>query len=150
MTKGEKAKALFLEGYNCAQAVFGAFCEDFGFDFDTAMKLSSGFGGGMGRLREVCGAVSGMFMVFDMKYGYISPDDKLGKKELYCHIQELARRFERENGSIICKELLGLTEKKSEPTPEDRTNEYYKKRPCAELVKIAADIVDEYMKSLNN
>ncbi len=148
MTKGEKAKALFLEGYNCAQAVFGAFAEELGFDFSTAMKLSSGFGGGMGRLREVCGAVSGMFMVFDMKYGYISPTDKDGKMTLYSHIQELARRFENENGSIICKELLGLSKKKSEPTPEDRTNEYYKKRPCGELVKIAADIVDEYMKSL--
>ncbi len=148
MTRGEKAKALFLEGYNCAQAVFGAFAEELGFDFSTAMKLSSGFGGGMGRLREVCGAVSGMFMVFDMKYGYISPTDKDSKMTLYSHIQELARRFENENGSIICKELLGLSQKKSEPTPEDRTNEYYKKRPCGELVKIAADIVDEYMKSL--
>ncbi len=148
MTKGEKAKALFLEGYNCAQAVFGAFAEELGFDFSTAMKLSSGFGGGMGRLREVCGAVSGMFMVFDMKYGYVSPTDKDSKMTLYSHIQELAQRFENENGSIICKELLGLSKKKSEPTPEDRTNEYYKKRPCGELVKIAADIVDEYMKSL--
>lgn len=149
MTKGEKAKALFLEGYNCAQAVFGAFSEDLGFDFETAMKLSSGFGGGMGRLREVCGAVSGMFMVFDMKYGYVSPTDKDSKMALYSHIQELARRFEKENGSIICKELLGLSQKKSEPVPEDRTKEYYQKRPCAELVLLAADIVDEYMSSLS-
>lgn len=148
MTKGEEAKSLFLEGYNCAQAVFGAFAPELGFDRDTAMKLSSGFGGGMGRLREVCGAVSGMFMVFDMKHGYTSPTDKEGKKELYSHIQELARRFENENGSIICKELLGLTQKKSEPTPDDRTKEYYQKRPCAELVQLAADIVDEYMTSL--
>lgn len=148
MTKGEEAKSLFLEGYNCAQAVFGAFAPELGFDFDTAMKLSSGFGGGMGRLREVCGAVSGMFMVFDMKHGYTSPTAKEEKMALYSHIQELARRFENENGSIICKELLGLSQKKSDPTPDDRTKEYYQKRPCLELVQLAADIVDEYMTSL--
>lgn len=148
MTKGEKAEALFLEGYNCAQAVFGAFCEDLGLEFETAMKLSSGFGGGMGRLREVCGAVSGMFMVFDMKHGYTSPTDTTAKKELYSHIQAMAKSFEEENGSIICKELLGLTEKKSDPTPDSRTNEYYQKRPCKELVKIAANIVDEYLNKM--
>lgn len=148
MTKGEKAKSLFLNGYNCAQAVFGAFAEELGLDFEMAMKLSSGFGGGMGRLREVCGAVSGMFMVFNMKYGYTSPTDKDGKKALYAHIQTLAKKFEEENGSIICRELLGLSKKKSEPTPENRTKEYYKKRPCAELVELAANIVDNYIKEL--
>ena len=148
MTKGEKAKALFLEGYNCAQAVFGAFAEDFGLDLELAMKLSSGFGGGMGRLREVCGAVSGMFMVFDMKHGYTSPTDTVAKKELYSHIQAMAKKFEAENGSIICKELLGLTDKKSDPTPDSRTSEYYQKRPCKELVKMAADIVDEYLNNM--
>ncbi len=148
MTKGEKAKALFLEGYNCAQAVFGAFAEDFGLDFELAMKLSSGFGGGMGRLREVCGAVSGMFMVFDMKHGYTSPTDKESKMELYSHIQNLAKAFEDDNGSIICRELLGLSEKNSVPVPEDRTEKYYKKRPCAELVEFAADLVDNYMSNM--
>lgn len=148
MTKGEYAKQLFLEGYNCAQAVFGAFAEDLGLNFETAVKLSSGFGGGMGRLREVCGAVSGMFMVFDTKYGYISPTDTKSKKELYCHIQKLAGEFEQENGSIICRELLGLSEKSSSPNPDKRTNEYYKKRPCKELVELAANIVDNYMKKL--
>lgn len=148
MTKGEKAKALFLEGYNCAQAVFGAFADELGLDFDMATKLSSGFGGGMGRLREVCGAVSGMFMVFNMKYGYTSPTDKKGKMELYSHIQALAKNFSDENGSIICRELLGLSEKQSTPIPEDRTANYYKKRPCAELVEMAADIVDNYMNNL--
>ena len=148
MTKGEKAKNLFKEGYNCAQAVFGAFCEDFGFDFETAMKLSSGFGGGMGRLREVCGAVSGMFMVFDLKYGYTSPKAKEEKMQLYSHIQTLAKEFESDNGSIICRQLLHLQEKSSVPTPDDSTNESYKKRPCAELVEFAADLVDSYMKKI--
>ena len=148
MTKGEKAKALFLDGYNCAQAVLGAFCDDLGLDFETAMKFSSGFGGGMGRLREVCGAVSGMFMVINMKCGYTSPTDTDGKKELYSHIQTLAKKFEEENGSIICRELLGLTEKVSAPAPEARTDTYYKKRPCGELVEIAANIVDDYLNNL--
>ncbi len=148
MTKGERAKALFCDGYNCAQAVFGAFCEELSLDFDVAMKLSSGFGGGMGRLREVCGAVSGMFMVLDMKHGYTSPNDKDGKKELYSHIQALAKEFSDENGSIICRELLGLSDKVSNPTPDARTKAYYKKRPCAELVEFAADLVDNYLKAL--
>lgn len=148
MTKGERAKALFCDGYNCAQAVFGAFCEELSLDFDVAMKLSSGFGGGMGRLREVCGAVSGMFMVLDMKHGYTSPTDKDGKKELYSHIQALAKEFSDENGSIICRELLGLSDKVSNPTPDARTKAYYKKRPCAELVEFAADLVDNYLKAL--
>ena len=148
MTKGEKAKSLFLEGYNCAQAVFGAFCEDFGYDFETAMKLSSGFGGGMGRLREVCGAVSGMFMVFDIKHGYTDPKAKEEKIQLYKHIQTLAHEFEADNGSIICRELLNLQEKSSVPIPEDRTENYYKKRPCAELVEFAADLVYSYMNKM--
>ena len=148
MTKGEKAKSLFMDGYNCAQAVLGAFCDDLGLDFDMAMKLSSGFGGGMGRLREVCGAVSGMFMVFDMKYGYTSPTDKNGKMELYSHVQNLAKKFEAENGSIICRELLGLTEKSSVPVPDVRNAAYYKKRPCGELVELATNIVDDYIKEL--
>lgn len=148
MTKGEKAKSLFLEGYNCAQAVFSAFAEDFGLDFDMAVKLSSGFGGGMGRLREVCGAVSGMFMVLSMKHGYTSPTDMAAKKALYAHIQNLAKSFSDENGSIVCRELLSLPQKTSEPTPESRTAQYYKKRPCADLVQYAADLVESYMKNI--
>lgn len=148
MTKGEKAKALFLEGYNCAQAVFSAFADELQIDFDLAVKLSSGFGGGMGRLREVCGAVSGMFMVFSMKHGYTCPTDMSAKKELYAHIQALAKSFSDENGSIVCRELLSLPEKTSDPTPENRTTQYYKKRPCADLVEYAADLVESYMKQI--
>lgn len=150
MTKGEKAKDLFLEGYNCAQAVFGAFCEDFGLDLETAMKMSSGFGGGIGRLREVCGAVSGAVMVLNMKCGYTSPTDNKAKMLHYKRVQDIANKFSQENGSIICRELLGLSEKVSEPTPEVRTSEYYKKRPCKELVEMAADIVDEYIKEIDS
>ena len=142
---GEKAKQLFMEGYNCSQAVLGAFCEECGLDFDTAMKMSSSFGGGMGRLREVCGAVSGMFMVAGLIYGYDDPTAQEDKAKHYERIQKLAEEFRKENGSIVCRELLGLTEKKSEPKPEQRSAEYYKKRPCPEMVKMAAEIMEQYI-----
>lgn len=141
---GEKAKALFLEGYNCAQAVFGAFSDVTGIEFETSLKLSSGFGGGMGRMREVCGAVSGMFMVLDALEGYTSPTDNEAKKELYAKIQKLAGEFKAENGSIICRELLGGIPS-STPTPTERSPEFYKKRPCGELVEMAADIVANHL-----
>lgn len=147
-TKGEIAKQYFLDGYNCAQAVVLAFAEDFGLDKKTAVMLSSSFGGGMGRLREVCGAVSGMFMVLGLKYGYASPEDNQAKKELYKKVQEVAGLFKDDNGLIICRELLGLNQAgKSDPTPELRTESYYKKRPCKDLVQFAADLVDEYIKN---
>lgn len=142
---GEKAKQLFMEGYNCSQAVLGAFCEECGLDFDTAMKMSSSFGGGMGRLREVCGAVSGMFMVAGLIYGYDDPTAQEEKAKHYERIQKLAEEFRKENGSIVCRELLGLAEKKSEPKPEQRNAEYYKKRPCPEMVKMAAEIMEQYI-----
>lgn len=144
--KAKKAKELFESGYNCSQAVLGAFADELGLDTDTAMKISSSFGGGMGRLREVCGAVSGMFMVAGMKYGYASPEASEEKKELYKKIQELAGEFEQSNGSIVCRELLGLSAKKDNPAPEARTDSYYKKRPCAELVADAAGMIAEYIK----
>ncbi|MBR6572809.1 MAG: C_GCAxxG_C_C family protein [Clostridia bacterium] len=143
--KTEKAKELFMQGYNCSQAVVGAFCEDLGLDLETAMKLSSSFGGGMGRLREVCGAVSGAFMVAGLKYGYSDPTDKTAKTQHYKLIQDMAAKFKEQNGSIICRELLGVGDKKETFVPEDRTKEYYKKRPCAELVEIAAKITEEML-----
>ncbi|MBQ8038481.1 MAG: C_GCAxxG_C_C family protein [Lachnospiraceae bacterium] len=145
--RGEKAKELFQEGYNCSQAVLGAFCDECGMDFETAMKLSSSFGGGMGRLREVCGAVSGMFMVAGLIYGYDDPKGQKDKTEHYERIQALAQEFKEKNGSIVCRELLGLSEKKSVPTPEVRTEQYYQKRPCPEMVKMAAEIMEKYIQS---
>lgn len=143
----EHAIELFKQGYNCSQSVFGAFCEECGMDFETALKLSSSFGGGMGRLREVCGAVSGMFMVAGMKYGYSNPKDNISKAEHYKRIQELAEQFKERNGSLVCRELLGLSTQSESYIPEKRTDEYYKKRPCAEIVGDAAEIIDEFMKS---
>ena len=141
---GEKAKTLFVEGYNCAQAVFGAFDDVTGIDFETSLKLSSGFGGGMGRMREVCGAVSGMFMVLNAVEGYTSPTDNVAKMDLYAKVQKLAEKFKETNGSIVCREIVkdNVT---STPAPTERNAEFYKKRPCAEYVEMAADIVADYL-----
>ena len=141
----ERAAELFKEGYNCAQSVFAAYSEELGMDFETALKLSSSFGGGMGRMREVCGAVSGMFMVVGLKSGYSDPKDDAAKADHYKLIQELAQKFKEQNGSIICRNLLGLSKPEGSPVPEARTENYYKKRPCVELVKSAAKILDEYL-----
>ncbi len=137
----DKARELFKQGYTCSQAVIGTFAEELGLSFETAIKLSSSFGGGMGRLREVCGAVSGMFMAAGLAFGYSDISDHNAKAEHYKLIQSLAGEFSKENGSIICRELLGLTIKGADAhVPEKRTDEYYKKRPCAELVAQAAGI----------
>lgn len=143
--KAQKAKDLFEQGYNCSQAVFGAFAEDLGIDFDVALKLSSSFGGGMGRMREVCGAVSGMLMVAGIKYGYTSPSDDISKADHYRLVQELANKFKEKNGSIICRELLNLRVKTDSPEPSQRTTEYYKTRSCADFVYDAAEIIENYM-----
>jgi len=142
---------LFKQGYNCSQAVVAAFCEDTGLEFETAIKLASSFGGGMGRLREVCGAVSGMFMVAGLQYGYTDPKDKTAKSEHYQLIQQLAEMFINHNRSIICSELLGQKGKVAGHVPEERTEVYYQKRPCAELVGDAAEIMHQLMqkKSIN-
>lgn len=147
MNHEEKAKDLFQSGYNCAQSVFAAYAEELGMDFETALKVSSSFGAGMGRLREVCGTVSGMFMVVGLALGYSTSANKDEKTEHYKRIQYLAAEFEKMNGSIICRELLGLDHKKDSPTPSDRTTEYYKKRPCKELVGDACKILDKYLEA---
>lgn len=141
----EKAMQLFEEGYNCAQSVFLAFEDLHGMGRKEAAALSSSFGGGMGRLREVCGAVSGMFLVAGVLYGYDDPKAREEKAEHYTRIQELAAEFQKENGSIVCRELLGLSVKKEAPEPELRTAEYYRKRPCKELVGQAAEILEKYI-----
>lgn len=142
----EKAKQLFLEGYNCSQAVLGAFCEDLNLDFETAVMLSSSFGGGMGRLREVCGALSGAFMVAGLKCGYSSPDDEKAKADHYKLIQDMAGEFKKDTGSIICRELLeGCIPKNEGHIPEKRTNEYYVKRPCIYMVEKGAEIAEKVL-----
>ena len=134
---------LFLQGYNCAQAVAVAFCDVTGMDQKLAAKMVAPFGGGMGRMREVCGAVSGMFMVLGTLYGYDNSDAESTKKELYKQVQALAEQFRAENGSIICREILKNSP--SDPNPSPRTAEYYAKRPCARMVMTAAKIMDEFI-----
>lgn len=140
---GEAAKENFLNGYNCCQAVVLAYADIIGLDRETALKVSSGFGGGMSRMREVCGAVSGMAMVAGFICPAADPSDKRDRTENYALVQELAGEYRRENGSIVCKELLGLVpmSPQENPEPSDRTPEYYRKRPCADLVRCAAEIL---------
>lgn len=140
--KGEEARALFMQGYNCSQCVASVFCEETGIDRDTMLKLSVGLGGGVGRLREVCGAFGGMVLVLGLLYGDATPASKL---TVYPIVQQLAAGFKAQNGSIVCKELLGLARPEGSPVPEARTAEYYKKRPCPELVAQAADLLAEYI-----
>ncbi len=135
-----KAKELFMSGYNCSQAVLLAFDDVTGLDNKTAAMLASSFGGGMGRLREVCGAVSAMFMIAGLTGGYTDPKGKAEKAAHYAVIQKLADDFKKENRSIICRELTGLNADGS-PVPTPRNEEFFKKRPCAELVSDAARII---------
>lgn len=137
----EKARTLFGQGYNCCQAVSLAFADVLGMDEEKIASIASGFGGGFGRMREVCGTVSGMTMVAGAMLPATDLGDKSAKSANYALVQEMANEFRRQNGSIICKELLGLSKPEGTHVPEDRTPEYYRKRPCGELCAIAAGIV---------
>ena len=142
MSRGQKAEEYFKSGYNCAQAVVMAFADVIGGDTQAYLRLSSSFGGGIGRLREVCGAFSGSCMVAGLLRGYDN-ENGVDKGSHYALIQRLALKNKLQNGSIICKELLGATANLSSADPSVRTAEYVKKRPCAELCRIAADILAE-------
>lgn len=147
-TKRELAERYFLEGYNCAQSVFLAFCAETGLGAETAALLAGGFGGGMGRLREMCGAVSGAVMALGCMRGYAQPGNDAEKARLYAEVQELVHGFERMNGSHVCRELLGETSAASHdcaPTPERRTPEYYAARPCPHLVGDAAELLERML-----
>ena len=142
--RSEEAKNNFLNGMNCAQAVLCTFRDRCGLDLDTALKLASGFGGGIARQREVCGAVSGICMAADLIRGPGEGTDKAAKDEHYAFIRELCDAFREETGSIICRELLGLAPSQSDPpVSEARTAAYYQKRPCADLVALAAKILSD-------
>ena len=143
MEHGLKAAELFVNGDNCAQAVAVAFCDVTGLDEKFTAKMVSSFGGGMGRLREVCGAVSGMFFVLGYLYGYDTPGDDESKKALYTEVQALAAQFRERCGSIVCREILNNPS--TDPTPSPRTAEYYRVRPCAWMVKTAADLMDAFI-----
>lgn len=143
MTKGDLARQNFKSGYNCSQAVALAFQDKIGMDPNTIARLTIGFGGGMGRMREVCGTISGVTFVLSALYG-----DR-PKSEVYAMVQQVAKGFQAETGSLVCRVLLGL-DPNVKPTPqaEPRTEGYYKKRPCAELCALAADLLEDYLKNI--
>jgi len=144
MTKRQIAEQNFLSGYNCTQAVVMAFADELGVDKDVLLKVSSSFGGGFGRMREVCGAVSAMGIVAGLLKGCdfsVSGIDAKGRH--YALIQKLAGEFKEINGSIVCRELLGAKLAATNPQPDERTPEYYKSRPCAKLVGDMAEIIEK-------
>ena len=146
ISHADRAEELFRQGYNCAQAVFAAFCDVTGMDESTALKLSSPFGGGMGRMREVCGTISGMYMALGLLYGTDDCAAKEEKAELYSRVRELAEKFrEEQGGSIICRELLpkAMQGESGDPTP--RTDDFYRVRPCVRYVRAAAEIFDGFL-----
>lgn len=144
----EKARALFKQGFNCSQSVFAACADIYGIDDEAlALKLAASFGGGIGRMRMTCGAACGMFLLAGLENGSTIVGDADGKKQNYTLVQDLAAKFEAENGSLICAELLGIAPKPQEPTPEARTEAYYQKRPCVDMV---ANAVRIYLTNLNN
>lgn len=151
MTRQERAKTLFLEGYNCSQAVLGAFCDVIEIDFETAMKLASSFGGGVARMRHICGTCSAMFMVAGVVRGNSVPSAQL-KSEHYSFIQDMAKSFADRNGSIICREILALRAQKSsvvdngdDPRANERTEAYYRTRPCLAVVEDAVGFTCEWL-----
>lgn len=143
MNHSELAEENFLRGYNCSQAVVVAFCDVTGMKPEYAARLSSSFGGGVGRMREICGAVSGMLLVAGLLYGYDVPGDDESKRAHYKLVQELAGKFREQEHSIICREIL--KNPPSDPNPTPRSPEFYRQRPCGRLVALAAQILDDYM-----
>lgn len=146
-----RAVALFFEGYNCAQSVLGAFAEDTSLglplDFKTAVRTVSALGGGVSRQREVCGAISGMCVAAGLLFGYDEAADTEGKRVLYAKIQQLCAEFRAINGSIVCRELLGARKgQDNAPTPDARTAEYYRSRPCAKMIHDAAAVLDDELR----
>ena len=142
MSRADRAEELFRQGYNCGQSVFAAFADVLGMTVEEAAKIASPFGAGFGKLREVCGAVSGMTLVTGYLKGYSDPADYESKKELYAFIQKMCAGFEERQGSIICRELLGLKKGEDLGEPSVRTEEYYRSRPCIGACRTAAEIVE--------
>ena len=144
--RAQRAVELFKQGFNCSQAVFASCADLYGInDEQLALRLSASFGGGMGRMRLVCGAASGMFMLAGLQNGSFTPHDNDGKMANYAFVQQLAGEFKAKYGSLICAELLGLAPRPQEPKPEERTQQYYEKRPCPEMI---AEAVRIYLRNI--
>ncbi len=136
-----KAVGLFKQGYNCSQSIVGAFADLYDIPPDLALRISASFGGGMGRMRETCGAACGIFLLAGLENGSAIPGDKTGKAANYEFVQQLAAEFRRRNGSLCCGELLGLSKQMAlSSIPDERTDHYYAKRPCVRIIEEAAKI----------
>ncbi len=148
--RADEAYGLFMQGYTCSQSLFAAFADIFGFDRETALRTAAGLGGGIGRMREVCGVVTAASLVIGLMYGATDGSDKNSKAFTYEKVREFAERFRKEKGTISCRELLGLDKAEESHIPEERTAEYYAVRPCPEITRTAAlileDMVAEYEK----
>lgn len=142
-SRREQAVEAFLEGSNCAQAVFSTYADLFGIDRQTAMNLTNSMGGGISRLREVCGTVSAIALLTGLAEGNVDPGDLKAREKVYQRTRDLLAEFEAENGSLICRELLGILGRDKSARPSERTPEYYQKRPCAKFVACAARIIEE-------
>ncbi len=142
MEHSYSAAEYFVNGYNCAQAVAMAFSDVTGLTPEASARMASGFGGGFGRMREVCGAVSGMVLVLSQLYGYDTPNQKQ-QMQLYAQVQALMGKFQEQAGSYICRELLDKPA--TDPAPSPRTAEYYAKRPCTRMVMLAASLLDTHI-----
>jgi C_GCAxxG_C_C family probable redox protein len=145
MNRPDKAEELFRKGYNCSQSVFAAFADVLDMTVEEAAKIASPFGAGFGKLREVCGAVSGMTLLAGYLKGYDDPADYESKKDLYRLIQNMCAEFEERKGTIICRELLGLKKGEDLGEPSVRTEEYYQSRPCIGACRTAAEIAEKYL-----
>ncbi|MBP5134856.1 MAG: C_GCAxxG_C_C family protein [Paludibacteraceae bacterium] len=141
-----RAVDFFMNGYNCAQSVVLAYIDLFDMDTTTAAKISSSFGGGLGRMREVCGAVSGMAMILGLAGKADNPADHAARTENYAAVQDCANTFKEKFGSIICADLLSKKRNVEMPEPSERNAEYYAKRPCAKAVAYAAETLGKYLK----
>ncbi|MGL4852930.1 MAG: C-GCAxxG-C-C family protein [Phocaeicola sp.] len=153
MEKNERIKlavSLFKEGYNCSQAVVAAFADQYGFTREQALRMSASFGGGIGRMRETCGAACGLFLLAGLEKSALEGGDQAAKKENYELVQQLAAAFQARNGALRCADLLaGRVVVTSQPTPEQRSESYYAKRPCVKLVEEAACIWSKYLESIS-
>ena len=143
--QGDAAYGYFLKGYNCSQSVVAAFAPQLGLTEEMALRLSSGFGAGIGRMREVCGVFCGMVTVLSLVYA--DPADPQDKSRMYALVQQAAELYRSRNGggSIVCRELLWLKQAEGSPVASPRTGEYYRKRPCPQLIRLAGDLMEEYI-----
>ena len=143
--RAEYALSLFTSGYNCAQSVFAAYADLLGMDTETALKMSSAMGGGIGRMREVCGTVSAMAMLAGLKEGNADPEDEEAKEHIYALVRRMSALFKEQQGTIICRELLGIEGMEESAKPSIRTPEFYASRPCGRIIACAAEIIEDVL-----